>query len=142
MFLKVISISICFKISYDQKCENCDNVGLKSKFCQYFVFTKKKILHRFVSFCISLIFTYCLFVEKKLVLIKHLLSSHLKPFHYFQNISRNCHFVTHFDPPKKLRRKCLIVTNFFSTNKQYLKIKLMQNETNLRRIFLVKTKYW
>ena len=21
-------ISICFKISYDQKCENCDNLGL------------------------------------------------------------------------------------------------------------------
>ena len=36
-------------------------------------------------------------------------------FDYFQNISRNGHFVTHLDPPpkKKLRRKCLIVTNFF-----------------------------
>ena len=31
---------------------------------------------------------------------------------------------------------------FFSTNKQYLKIKLMQNETNHSSIFLVKTKYW
>ena len=31
---------------------------------------------------------------------------------------------------------------FFSTNKQYLKIKLMQNETNRWSIFLVKTKYW
>ena len=30
----------------------------------------------------------------------------------------------------------------FSTNKQYLKIKLMQNETNRWSIFLVKTKYW
>ena len=29
----------------------------------------------------------------------------------------------------------------FSTNKQYIKIKLMQNETNLWSIFLVKTKY-
>ena len=38
--------------------------------------------------------------------------------------------------------KCLIVTNFFSTNKQYIKIKLMQNETNLWSTFLVKTKYW
>ena len=28
VFLKVIYISICFKISYDQKCENCDNLGL------------------------------------------------------------------------------------------------------------------
>ena len=31
---------------------------------------------------------------------------------------------------------------FFSTNEQYVKIKLMQNETNLWSIFLVKTKYW
>ena len=31
---------------------------------------------------------------------------------------------------------------FFSTHKQYVKIKLMQNETNWRSIFLVKTKYW
>ena len=30
---------------------------------------------------------------------------------------------------------------FFCTNKQYLKIKLMQNETNLWSSFLVKTKY-
>ena len=31
---------------------------------------------------------------------------------------------------------------FFSTNKQYVKITLMQNETNLWSIFLVKTKYY
>ena len=31
---------------------------------------------------------------------------------------------------------------FFSTHKQYVKIKLMQNETNRWNIFLVKTKYW
>ena len=30
----------------------------------------------------------------------------------------------------------------FSTNKQYVKIKLMQSETNLWSSFLVKTKYW
>ena len=30
----------------------------------------------------------------------------------------------------------------FSTNKQYIKIKLMQNETNRWSILLVKTKYW
>ena len=30
---------------------------------------------------------------------------------------------------------------FFKTNKQYVKIKLMQNETNLWSSFLVKTKY-
>ena len=31
---------------------------------------------------------------------------------------------------------------FFSTNKQYLKIKPMQNETNRWSIFLVMSKYW
>ena len=49
------------------------------------------------------------------------------------------------DPFLRLRmraKKMLIVTNFFSTNKQYVKIKLMQNETNLWSIFLVKMKYW
>ena len=30
----------------------------------------------------------------------------------------------------------------FSRNKQYVTNKLMQNETNLWSIFLVKTKYW
>ena len=30
---------------------------------------------------------------------------------------------------------------FFSVHKQYVKIKLMQNETNRWSIFLVKTKY-
>ena len=47
------------------------------------------------------------------------------------------------DPRERERelRKCLIVTNF-STNKKDEKIKLMQNETNLWNIFLVKTKYW
>ena len=31
---------------------------------------------------------------------------------------------------------------FFPTDKQYIKIKLVQNETNRWSIFLVKTKYW
>ena len=31
---------------------------------------------------------------------------------------------------------------FFSTNKRYVKIKLMHNEPNLWSIFLIKTKYW
>ena len=31
---------------------------------------------------------------------------------------------------------------FFPTHKQYVKIKLMQNETSRWSIFLVKTKYW
>ena len=47
------------------------------------------------------------------------LSSHLKPqewviFCYFQNKSRNCHFLRHFDPPKKLRRKVFNRHQFFS----------------------------
>ena len=46
--------------------------AFKSNFYQYFVFAKK-MLQRFVSFCISLIFTYYLLVEKKLVTIKHFL---------------------------------------------------------------------
>ena len=115
-------------------------------FYQYFAFTKK-ILHRFVSFSISTISTYCLLEKNKLGTIKRFYSSHLKSlkwviFCYFHNISRNCHFVTHFDLPKKLGRKCLIVTNFFSVIKQYMKIKLMKNETNPWSIFLVKTTYW
>ena len=39
-------------------------------------------------------------------------------------------------------RKSLIVANLFSANKQYAKIKLMQNKTNLWSTFLVKEKYW
>ena len=77
--------------------------------------------------------------------IKHFLSCYLKPskwviLNYFQNMGRNCHFVTHFDLPKELRRKCLILTNFFPTNKHYLylKIELMQNETNLWSSFFGK----
>ena len=52
-------LGVCFKISYDQKCENCDNLG---------VFTKNTpticlILHQF----------------KMLVTIEIFHSSHLKP---------------------------------------------------------------
>ena len=32
--------------------------------------------------------------------------------------------------------------HLFSTNKQYVKIKLMQNETNRGSIFWVQMKYW
>ena len=31
---------------------------------------------------------------------------------------------------------------FFPTHKKYVKIELMQNETNKRSIFLAKTNYW
>ena len=40
----------------------------------------------------------------------------------------NYHFVTHFDPTKKLRRKILIVINFFNKQAIYVKIELMPNE--------------
>ena len=42
-------------------------------------------------------------------------------------------------------RKISIVTNIFSTNKEYVKIKLMQNETNRWSMFFGKDeilKYW
>ena len=48
------------------------------------------------------------------------------------------------DPVLRLQMKTKEMFNhhqFFSTNKQYVKIKLMQNETNLWSILLVKTKY-
>ena len=49
------------------------------------------------------------------------------------------------DPFLRLQMRAKEMFNrpqFFPTNKQYVKIKLMQNETNLWSIFLVKTKYW
>ena len=49
------------------------------------------------------------------------------------------------DPFLRLQMRAKEMFNchqFFPTNKQYLKIKLMQNETNCWSIFLVKTKYW
>ena len=49
------------------------------------------------------------------------------------------------DPFFKLQMRAKEYFNhhqLFSTNKQYVKIKLMQNETNRVEYFLVKTKYW
>ena len=49
------------------------------------------------------------------------------------------------DPFLRLQMRAKEMFNrhqFFSTNKQYVKIKLMRNETNRWSIFLVKTKYW
>ena len=48
------------------------------------------------------------------------------------------------DPFLRLQMRAKEMFNrhqFFSRNKQYVKIKLMQNETNYWSIFLVKTKY-
>ena len=49
------------------------------------------------------------------------------------------------DPFLRLQMRAKKMFNrhqFFFTNKQYVKNKLMQNETNLWSIFLVNTKYW
>ena len=49
------------------------------------------------------------------------------------------------DPFLRLQMRAKEMFNchqFLSTDKQYVKIKLMQNETNRWSIFLVKTKYW
>ena len=70
--------------------------AFKSKFYQYFVFTKK-LLHRFVSFCISLIFTYCLFEGKKLVTIEHFLLNSLGG----QNVWQNGNFCPYFENSRK-----------------------------------------
>ena len=43
---------------------------------------------------------------------------------------------------QKKAKKMFNCQQFFSINKQYVKIKLMQNETNRWSIFVVKTKYW
>ena len=42
----------------------------------------------------------------------------------------------------QMRARKISIVTIFPTNKQCVKIKLMQNETNLWSIFLVKTKYW
>ena len=49
------------------------------------------------------------------------------------------------DPFLRLQMRAKEMFNchqFFSTSKQYLKIKLMQKETNRWSIFLMKMKYW
>ena len=51
--MNVIQISICFKISYDKKCESCDNLGLLIKVLPIFRLYQKNtpqiclILHQF-----------------------------------------------------------------------------------------------
>ena len=50
------------------------------------------------------------------------------PFYYFQNISRGIAILSHVLTPEKVKED--FNSQFVSTNKQYVKIKLMQNETN------------
>ena len=71
-------------------------LAFKSKFYQYFVFTRK-ILHRFVSFYTNLIFTYCLFVKKKLVTIKLFLFN----FSGGHNVWQNGNFCLYFENSRK-----------------------------------------
>ena len=87
-------LDICFKISYDQKCENCDNLGLLIKVLPIFRLYQK-ILHRFVSFCISLIFTYCLFVEKKLVMMKQRQTCSIETLQVHLKFYKICKFESH-----------------------------------------------
>ena len=54
-------LDICFKASYDKKCGNCDN---SNQSFTNILSLPKKMLQHFFSLCISLIFPYCLFVEK------------------------------------------------------------------------------
>ena len=78
MFLKVILISICFKISYDQKRQNCDDLGLQIKVLLIF-----RLYQENCSTDLSYLNQFNLYVllisAKELVMIKHFLSSHLKP---------------------------------------------------------------
>ena len=49
------------------------------------------------------------------------------------------------DPFLRLQMRAIEMFNrqqFVFLNKQYVEIELMQNETNLWSIFLVKAKYW
>ena len=121
--------------------------AFKSKFHKYFVFTKK-LLHRFVSVCISLIFRYCLFVEKKMLTIKHLLlNSFGGGVKMCDKITISAHIlkIVENDPFLRLQMTAKEMFNrhqFVFASKQYVKIKLVQNETNLWSGFLVKTKYF
>ena len=57
-----------------------------------------------------------------------------KPNNQLQNISKNCHYVP--PPPlEEVKKEEFKRQQFFSKNKQYVKIKLMKNETNLWSIF-------
>ena len=49
--------------------------------------------------------------------------------------------MTHFKASKEAK-EMFNRHHFFSTNKQYVNIKLLQNETNLWSSFLAKKKYW
>ena len=50
--------------------------------------------------------------------------------------------LSHIVTPKRVKKEMFNRDQFFPSNKQYLKIKLMQNKINLWSSFLVTTKYW
>ena len=55
---------------------------------------------------------------------------------YFENSRNGLILRLHMRAKEEFNRH-----QFFSTSKQYVKIKLIQNETNMWSIFLLKTKY-
>ena len=101
---------------FEYKHLNYKNKARISKICMVCIKGSKRIpdsktiLQRFASFCISFIFSYRLFVEKKLVTIKHFLSSHLwslkmGPFRLFSKYKQKLPFCHTFSPPKKVKKE-------------------------------------
>ena len=74
---------------------------------------------------------YCLFVEKKLLTIKHFLLNFLGVSAYILKIVEKDPFLRF----QIIAKEMFNSHQLFPTNKQYVKIKLMQNETNLWSIF-------
>ena len=68
MLLKVIYISICFEISYDKKCNNCDHLGIEIKVLPIFCLYQKNI----PTICLMLhqLNLYVLLVCGKIVMIE------------------------------------------------------------------------
>ena len=63
------------------------------------------------------------------------------PFLLLSKIKAEIAILSRILTPKKIKKEDFNRHQSFSTNKQYIKIKLMQNETNCLSISLVKTKY-
>ena len=74
-----LDISICIKISYNKRCENCDNFRPSNQSFTNSLHSLKIYFTDLSHFRIHLIFTYCLLVENKLVMTKQYLSTHFKP---------------------------------------------------------------
>ena len=93
--------------------------------------TKQKKLQRFVLFCISLIFTCCLFLKK-------MVTTEIVKMYDKMRISAYILKIVEKDPFLRLQMRAKEDFNshqFFSRNKQYVKIKLMHHKTNRWNIF-------